>query len=142
KGFEKLQYANFPQLQILTILRACPRYELLIKFLKNNGRSLKEFYVGDFDGRSGNSLNLAIAKFCPNLRKLSTGFKNTELETLKLVFNGCQYLESIKIWCGGEYLSEKEALEAFVKYSHKNIYELILYYLNYVESELLPEELE
>ena len=46
---------------------------------------------------SSNSLNLAIAKFCPKLRKLSTGFKNSELETLKLVFNSCQYLESIRI---------------------------------------------
>ena len=97
--------------------------------------------MGDVDGHSDNSLNLVIAKFCPNLRKLSTGFKNTELETLKLVFNGCQYLESIKIWCGGEYLSEKDALESVVKYS-QNIYKLILHYLDYVESELLPEELE
>src|SRR2546430_3931716 len=53
--------------------------------------------------RSNDSINLAIAKFCTNLRKLSTGFKKDELETLKMVFNGCQHLESIKIWCGGWY---------------------------------------
>ena len=58
-----------------------------------------------------------------------------------MVLNGCQYLESIKIWCGGEYLSEKEALEAFVKYS-QNVYELILCHYFYVPFELLPEELE
>ena len=64
-------------------------------------------YLGEIKGDSDDSLNLAIAKFCTNLRKLSTGFKNDELETLKTVFNACQYLESIKIWCGDEFLSEK-----------------------------------
>ena len=59
-----------------------------------------------------------------------------------MVFNCCQYLESIKIWCGIEFLSEKEALEAFVKYSHENVSELILYHLSDVRFELLPEELE
>ena len=39
-------------------------------------------------------------------------------------------------------MSEKEAFEAFAKYSHKNVSELILYHLYVVESILLPEELE
>ena len=103
EDLEKLQYAIFPQLQVLKIRRACPEHKLLIDFLEKNGKILKEFYVGDIDGYSDNSLNLAIAKFCPKLRKLSTGFIKNELETLKLVFNNCQYLERIKIWCG-EYL--------------------------------------
>ena len=87
---------------------------------------------------------MTIAKFCPNLRKLSVGFKGNELETLKMVFNSCQNLESIKIWCGGNFLSENEALEIFVKYSPKNIHELILYHMYYVQQSelLLPEELE
>ena len=33
EGFKKLQYIRFPQLQSLKIKNACPRYELLIKFL-------------------------------------------------------------------------------------------------------------
>ena len=117
---------------------------MLIKFLENNGENLKELYIGDLYGRSNNSLNLAIAKFCPNLRKLSTGFKINEMETLKIIFNSCQYLESINIWCGVDYLSEREALEAFVNYSHKNICELILSYQcrRLQQSDLLPEELE
>ena len=57
-------------------------------------------------------------------------------------FNSCKYLESIKIWCGGEYLSEKEALEMFVKYSPKDIHVLMLCYKSYLRSELFPEELE
>src|SRR5581483_5514537 len=105
--FEILQHAKFSQLQILKIRNECPKYGLLIKFLENNGKNLEEFYIGDAKVCSDNSLNLAIAKFCPNLRKLSTGFKSNELETLKIVFNGCQHIESIFIWCGGDFFSEK-----------------------------------
>ena len=46
---------------------------------------------------SNAAANLVIAKFCPNLRKLSVGIKKDELEILKIVFNSCQYLESINI---------------------------------------------
>src|SRR5581483_10768393 len=134
-GFENLQYIKFSQLQILKIRCEYPKCEFLIKFLENNGKNLREIYVGDLNGCSDNLLNLAIAKFCTNLRKLSTGFKSNELETLKIVFNSCQYLESIMIWCGGEFLSEKEALEEFVNHS-KNIYELILYHPFDVKSVL------
>ena len=95
KGFENLQYTNFPKLQILRIQYSCPRYELLAKFLEINGRNLKKLYL---DECSDYSVNLAIAKFCINLRKLTTKFKNDELETLKMVFDGCQYLETIEIW--------------------------------------------
>jgi hypothetical protein len=139
--FEKLQYATFPQLQVLRIQERYPRNELLVKFLDNNGKNLKEIFIGDFDVSSDNSINLAIAKYCPNLRKLSTGIKHSELETLKIIFNSCKNLNSIKIWCGGEYLSEREVLEAFAKYS-QNIYELILYHIYGERFELLPEELE
>lgn len=37
KGFEKLQYVTFPQLEILNILRTCPNHEELTNFLENNG---------------------------------------------------------------------------------------------------------
>ncbi len=142
KDFEKLQYDTiFSQLEVLKIRHEYSRYELLIKFLENNGRNLKELYVGDRRIYNDNSLNLAISKFCPKLRILSTRFENNELETLKLVFNNCQYLESVKLWCGGQFLSKKEALEAVVKYS-QNISELILYHVYDMCSRLLPEELK
>ncbi|PKY39886.1 hypothetical protein RhiirA4_529217 [Rhizophagus irregularis] len=78
-GFEELQNIIFPKLQILNFKRECPKYEEFIKFLENNGKNLKELYVGDdhiedIKGYNENSLNLAIVKLCPNLRKLSTGF--------------------------------------------------------------------
>ncbi|PKC12324.1 hypothetical protein RhiirA5_411988 [Rhizophagus irregularis] len=143
EDFERLQYVTFPNLQILKIPFIFVSYELLITFLKNNGNNLREFYIGDGEGNySDNSLNLVIAKFCPKLRKLSTGFKNDEIETLQMILKSCIYLESIKIWCGGEYLSEKEALESVVKYSHENLCEIILYHQYYTQSELLPDELE
>jgi hypothetical protein len=141
--FEKLQYSIFPHLQVLKIQRTCPNYEYLVKFIENNGKNLKELSMGDIRGYSDNSLNLAIAKFCPNLRNLSTGFKNDELETLKIILNSCKYMEKIKIWCGSEYLSEKEALDMIVKHSNENITELVLYHQDCIQSaELLPDELE
>ncbi|GBC06217.1 hypothetical protein RclHR1_00670009 [Rhizophagus clarus] len=141
--FERLKFAIFPKLQILKIKRALPESGLLIKFLENNGKYLKELHLSEFDGYWGdNSLNLSIAKFCTNLKKLTTGFRYKELETLKIVFNSCKYLESIKMWCGGFLLSEKEALKAVVKYSHENFSELIIYHVFTTQSRLFPEELE
>ncbi|GBB98782.1 hypothetical protein RclHR1_03320008 [Rhizophagus clarus] len=137
--FDKLQYINFPQLQILKI--PYPG-EFLIKFLEINGKYLKEIYISDSEGYSDNLLNLSIAKFCLNIRKLSTGFKNDELETLESVFNNCRYLESIKLWCGDVYLSEKEALEMVIRCSSDNMCEIILYHLFNVRPRLLPVELE
>ncbi len=75
-------------------------------------------------------------------------FSNDELETLKIVFDICKYLESIKMvykylksikmFCDEKYLKEKEMFEVVSKYSPKNFYELKLNTL----SGLLPEELE
>ena len=144
EDFKKLQYTTFSHLQVLKFQFECPRDELLIKFLENNGKNLKEIYIDD---GINDSINLAIAKFCPNLRKLFTGFKNNELETLKMILNSCQYLESIKVWCCDDYLNEKELFEVFVKYSPKNFHELKFCYFSFedaysIKSELLPEELE
>ncbi|PKC10212.1 hypothetical protein RhiirA5_414645 [Rhizophagus irregularis] len=89
EGFKKLQYITFSQLQLLKFIEVSPRNDYLIKFLENNGRNLKEFYIND----SNSLLHLAIIKFCPNIRNLYTGIKYNELETLKLFFNNCQLLE-------------------------------------------------
>ncbi|CAB5323363.1 unnamed protein product [Rhizophagus irregularis] len=43
-NFEKLQYTIFPQLQVLKIPEKYP-INLLIKFLENNGKNLKEIYI-------------------------------------------------------------------------------------------------
>jgi hypothetical protein len=139
--FSTLQNAIFPQLQILKFQYEYPKHELLIKFLENNGNNLKEFYVKN----NGNLLNLAIAEFCPNLRKISTRCETNELEALKKIFNSCQYLESIKIWVGNfdlNYLGENNLLETIAEYSPRNVNELILCYDFEAQLELLPEELE
>ncbi|GBC07850.1 hypothetical protein RclHR1_07730003 [Rhizophagus clarus] len=141
--FDKLSYASFPQLQILKFQYLRPNNEALVRFLENNGKNLKELYVGVALGynNSNNSLNSAISKFCTNIRKFSGGFKNNELE---LIFKSCKYLKSIEIFCGDYLLNEKEALDEVVNYSHKNVTEIILhYYYSHIQTaELLPNELE
>ncbi|RIA85048.1 hypothetical protein C1645_831368 [Glomus cerebriforme] len=135
--FKKLQYITFSKLQSLEFRHKCPKNELLIKFLENNGKNLKEFYII----KSNYSLNLAISKYCPNLRKLSTGLTNNDLVILKMFFNSCQYLESIKICCKG-YFSEYKLFKIISKYSPKNFNELKLVYSYGTQSILLPDELE
>src|ERR1043166_6807028 len=95
ENFKELQYATFPKLQILKFPYQPPKPEYAMKFLEINGKNLQEFYIND------NILNMSIAKFCPNLKKLFTVFKYDELDMLKTIFNSCQYLEGIVISCGG-----------------------------------------
>jgi hypothetical protein len=104
EDFKELQYVTFSRLQTLKFKCECPRNELLIKFLENNGKNLNEFYAL----KSNNSLNLAIAKFCPNLRKLFTKIRKNELETLKVILNNCQHLESIEIRCSTSFSSLRQ----------------------------------
>ncbi|GBB84832.1 hypothetical protein RclHR1_01140021 [Rhizophagus clarus] len=137
EGFDKLQDVIFPQLQVLKFTMFIPKVKLLIKFLEKNGKNLKEFYIKFC---LNHSLNLAVAKFCTNLRKLGS-LRIIKLEKLKTIFNNCQYLESIKFFCGSKYINEKEILETVVKDS-QNVIELILHYVSRVRTELLPEELE
>ncbi|PKC63700.1 hypothetical protein RhiirA1_537592 [Rhizophagus irregularis] len=114
EGFNKLQYVVFPQLRSLNIYMKCPENELLKKFLENNGKNLKEFYVKSND----NSLNLAIVKFCPNLRNLSIRIEDNELEILETILISCKYLESIRIF-GYKYYNKKGLTEIIMKYSSK-----------------------
>ncbi|CAB4387422.1 unnamed protein product [Rhizophagus irregularis] len=129
--FENLQFANFPKLQILKFPKRYPKPEYVMKFLENNGKNLKTFYIYGSD----NALSLSIADFCPNLRSLFVGINYEKTNILKTILSSCQYLESIKVWCGksysGEersYLSEKEVFETIVNYSPNNFCELKIYY--------------
>jgi hypothetical protein len=137
KYFEKLKYITFTKLKILKFPFGHPSVEVLIKFLESNGKNLKEFHICCSD----NSLCLAIAKFCPNLRKFFS-MENNEIELLKKFFISCQYLESIEIWCGDNYLNDKKVLEVVANYSPRNFYELKLYYVINTKSEILSKELE
>jgi hypothetical protein len=131
----KLQYITFPQLKVLKFPCAYPDDDMLIKFLENNGKNLKEFYIHNSD----NSLNLAIAKFCPNLKSLYTLFKHDKIETLKVILNSCQQLESFETHYNYELLSEKELLGVLAKHSPKNFYRLKLSsYL--IDSRLVSSE--
>src|SRR5438045_6032405 len=122
EDFKELQYVTFPKLQVLKIPFRCSNFEYLMKFLEINGKDLKELYILESD----KSLNLSIAKFCPNLRKLFTLFNYDDLDVLKTIFNSCHYLEGIVIWSEVGELSEKEILKAVANHSPKNFYELKL----------------
>src|SRR5688572_15165659 len=87
-------------------------------------KNLTEFYVGEHD----NSLNLAIAKSCPNLKTLITIFTESELEILKVILNSCQHLDNIRVqYCIG-YFIDREFLEVLEIHSPKNLGIEIDYY--------------
>ncbi len=135
EDFKKLQYVNFPKLQVLKIPIECPKPEYVMKFLENNGKNLKNLFVHADD----NALSLSIAKFCPNLKSLFIMFNSGEVEILKTIFTNCQYLESIKIWCGskGYYLTENEVFETVANHSPNNFCELKIYCLDFISPEKL-----
>ncbi len=140
ESFKSFQHVTFSQLQILKFPFSCPNHEDLTKFLENNGKSLMEIYLDRVN--IFNSLNLAIAKFCPNLKSLCTIFLNYEVETLKIILNSCQQLESIGTWCSNYHFNENELLEIVVKHSPKKFYELKIYYTDILRSELFLDGLE
>ena len=141
EDFKALQFVAFSQLQILKFDRFCPKHEYFNEFLGINGKDLKEIYLR----YGGNLSNLAIAKHCPNLKSLYTRFVADKVETLKLILNSCQQLESIKVSCDYGYLNESELLKVITKYSPKKFQELKIYWpvdSFYLQTEIFLEELE
>jgi hypothetical protein len=136
EDFNNLQHVIFTGLKTLRFYFNYPKPEYITRFLENNGRNLKEIYIG----QNNKHLNLYIPKFCPNLRNLLVVFNSDELNTLITVLISCKDLESIEIWCGKRFLSEKEVLEVIVKYSQNNFYKLKIN--NDSPSELSPNDLE
>ncbi|RIA81245.1 hypothetical protein C1645_837307 [Glomus cerebriforme] len=135
-SIKELQFYSSPAINISNVTftgaRDCLKH---LKKSINNGKILKEFYVkNDCVDLSVNDdlLNLAISKFCPNLRKLFIIFKNNKLESLKTIFIGCQYLESIEIWCGIGYLNENDLFRIIAQYSPRNFYELEIFHYNQI----------
>ena len=87
------------------------------EFLEINGKNLEEIYING--ERRDSALKFSIAKFCPNLKKLS--INNGELDLLKTIFISCQQLESIKFCCNGEL---EKMFNIVAKYSPENFHEL------------------
>jgi hypothetical protein len=123
KDFDKLENSNFPRLQVLKIPFQCPKSEYLIKFLENNGKTLKKLFICELESVAIPS----IANFCINLQNLFVIFNHNELHLLQIIFIKCQYLESIKIWCGEGYLTEKEVLEVVANHAPNSFRELKIY---------------
>ncbi|CAG8762257.1 12438_t:CDS:2, partial [Funneliformis caledonium] len=136
--FNGLKYASFTKLRIFKIPHEVPKPEMLMKFLENNGMNFEEFSTSVI--YSDKSLNKSLVRFCPNLKKLSINFGNDELDTLKSIFEHCQGLEGIKIWCQDDHnhLNGRNLLEIVVNHAPKNFYELKIY----MNITLLPSELE
>ncbi|CAG8488259.1 1771_t:CDS:1 [Funneliformis mosseae] len=135
--FRNLQYTSFPELRILEFKYECPKHDYLVNFLEINGMNLTEIRIC----RSKDSLNLAIAQFCPNLNSLYTIFRYGEVETLKLILTRCQKLESLKILCGNYHLNECKLLEIVANHSSNTFHELKVCAVH-VQSELFSKELE
>jgi hypothetical protein len=67
KGFNELQYVTFTQLHTLKFHYGCPKVDILIKLLENNGKNLKTF-VADIPDKYTDTLNNAINEFCPKFK--------------------------------------------------------------------------
>ncbi|EXX54787.1 uncharacterized protein OCT59_019261 [Rhizophagus irregularis] len=117
--FTKIIFSNLRALKLVFSINV----DTLIKFLVNNGKNLEELSVFRCDN---NSLNLAIANYCQNLKSLYIHFPSNGIEELKMIFVNCQQLESIITSCGYTHLSGKRLLELVAKYSPKNFHELKL----------------
>ncbi|GBC37298.2 hypothetical protein GLOIN_2v1876960 [Rhizophagus irregularis DAOM 181602=DAOM 197198] len=131
---DELRYFHFQKLQNLKFSFGCPRSDILIDFIKINGKNLNYLYIN----RDDNLLNISIPKLCPNLKFLYTIF--IDKKSLIDILNGCQLLECIQVMCGRLHIKEKDMLEAIVKYSPKCFHELRLY--NYAKSNILSKDLD
>ncbi|RIA83042.1 hypothetical protein C1645_834415 [Glomus cerebriforme] len=135
----------------------------IIPDLKKHSNTLIKLHLS----RINDNLSFSFVTLFPNLQEIKftfheAGFKDfdklqypklqnldisypfhdkEESNTLRIIFDNCQYLESMKFYCGNKFLlSEKELLEIVVKHSTKNVCELKIF--NISNSELLPEDLE
>ncbi len=123
--FNTLHHVTFSKLRILKFEKLCPKHEDLSKFLGNNGRNLNVLHINTDNN------NLDIIKFCPNLKSLRTVFSDDKVETLKVILNGCQQLESNDVLCGSGFLNENELLKVVAEYSPKTFYEVKIDYTDY-----------
>ncbi|CAB5385047.1 unnamed protein product [Rhizophagus irregularis] len=118
-----------------TVGRFDPKLEMVIKFLEINGKNLTKFN-SSYDCKT---MNLAIAKFCPNLKSINITYKNDELEALKLILSNCQFLESIKVRIVNKSITSKNLFDILAKYSPKNFHKLIISLLPFYKLEGLQE---
>ncbi|EXX55220.1 uncharacterized protein OCT59_028734 [Rhizophagus irregularis] len=137
--FYQLQDAHFSQLKILkiSIYDDDSDVDLLINFLEINGKNLTEFYIYHYHNES---INIALADFCPNLKILCTQIKENEEEIFKLILNNCKYLEIIEYRSGFDDLFY--FFEILANYSRKYFYGLILEYFAGSSIDAIYDDLE
>ncbi|CAG8439653.1 11460_t:CDS:1 [Funneliformis mosseae] len=117
ENLKPLQDVTLPQLKILSFQYARLPRDYLSKFLENNGRNLDELSC-DY------SLNLDVAKFCPNLKILKSIFSKED--DLKAILNNCQELKTLEVHCCELFLDESKILVNLAKFTPRNLSELII----------------
>ncbi|GES73777.1 hypothetical protein GLOIN_2v1784405 [Rhizophagus clarus] len=134
-----IKKCNYDDNNIKKDAKMCNRrgnVNMLIKFLENNGKNLKEFYVNECN----NSLNSTIADNCLNLKSLYTLIPVDGIEILKMNFNNCQQLEFFITLCEDSYLEGNQLLEIVVNHSPKSFHKLVLH--SYLDVKLDSKVLE
>ncbi|CAG8465898.1 11154_t:CDS:1 [Funneliformis mosseae] len=144
ESFQEFQHVKIPKLRTLKFQYKFPKSVYLDRFLENNGNHLIDISLE----YSNNSINSSVAKYCPNLKSFSTIIVDDEFDILKLIFDRCEKLESIKFVCEyGWYKKfhlENELFDIIARFSPKNFQKLKIRYIGNalnVRSELSPEEM-
>src|SRR5688572_17693394 len=95
ENFNTLRYVGFPRLQVLKFrFEYSGHWVTVDQFLEHNGETLKEITLD----HGSDLTDLAIAKFCPELRSLCFRFLGNT-KTLQRILDGCQQLERIEVYC-------------------------------------------
>ncbi|GBC52772.2 hypothetical protein GLOIN_2v1784405 [Rhizophagus irregularis DAOM 181602=DAOM 197198] len=133
-----------------------------LKDLISSQNNLKDLDLSAFHGGSWTDIVPAITKHSHTITKLKlwsdyhitsfsfiSSFSNLQELTFFFYigftgvfedFINCQYLESIKIWCGKSYLSVKEVFETVAIYSPSNFRELKIRHIT--KSDASTDDLE
>jgi hypothetical protein len=136
--FKKLQYVYFPKLNTLVFKNLIPKVEYLSNFLEINGVNLRELNLENSNKKTSNSVNLAVSKFCPNIKILSIFL--LDCDDLRVIFEKCQQLESLKI--NYNTIDIKELLEVIINYSPKNFFQLKHHYEFKMDQKLTTDVLK
>jgi hypothetical protein len=139
QDFDLLRHVTFPRLRTLKVNHDHPTHGHLIKFLENNGQEFKR----DLSSEHQQLIKLDHSQVLSQIETLCTIFLHGEMETLKVIFDHCQQLESVKVWCCKYYfLNEPDLLQLVASHSPKMFRELKLYYAYEANSEVSPNDLD
>ncbi|KAF0501239.1 hypothetical protein F8M41_020097 [Gigaspora margarita] len=95
------KYAIFPNLRVIELRNPPRALELLTSFIERTGANLEIIYFAIPCVRKPlltiPVFNKAVAKYCPNLRCLTTWFHKNDIEEFKEVLISCPKLENLTL---------------------------------------------